>query len=71
MAPYKPTAELVAAQKTTLARVEAIKFQFDNTKGSGRLSNKVIILTGVGSEKGIGRATAILFAREGKYLSLG
>jgi hypothetical protein len=45
---------LIAAQKRTLARLEAIQNQFNSTKGSGRFAGKVAIITGVGSEKGIG-----------------
>lgn len=45
---------LVAAQKRTLARLEAIQSQFNSTKGSGRFAGRVAIVTGVGSEKGIG-----------------
>lgn len=67
MAPYKPSDELVLAQKTTLARLQSISNHFKDTKGSNRLKDKVIIVTGVGSLKGIGRATARVFAREGKY----
>lgn len=63
--PFKPSAALVAAQTATLARLAKIQDQFNQTAGSGRLANKVAILTGCGSLKGIGRATAVLFAREG------
>jgi fructoselysine-6-P-deglycase FrlB-like protein len=65
---FKPSAALVAAQTATLARLVKISDQFNQTRGSGRLANKVAILTGCGSLKGIGRATAVLFAREGKDL---
>lgn len=64
MSDFKPSAALVAAQTRTLERIEAIAAQF-NTPGSGRFAGKVAILTGVGSLKGIGRATAVLLAREG------
>ncbi len=36
-----------------------------SAKMANRLENKVAIITGAGSEYGIGRATALLFAREG------
>ncbi|SCV73629.1 BQ2448_6059 [Microbotryum intermedium] len=57
--------ELKAAQARTLARLSQIQDQFNSTPGSGRFKSKVAILTGVGSEKGIGRASAVLLAREG------
>ncbi|KAJ3550003.1 hypothetical protein NMY22_g674 [Coprinellus aureogranulatus] len=50
--------------RSTLARIEQIQTQF-KAPGSGKLKGKVCIITGVGSLKGIGRATALLFAREG------
>ncbi|GAA5955923.1 hypothetical protein JCM3765_000041 [Sporobolomyces pararoseus] len=56
---------LQQAQQRTLNRLNQVKTHFDNTKGTGRFGGKVAILTGVGSEKGIGRATARLLAREG------
>ncbi|ORY83522.1 hypothetical protein BCR35DRAFT_290529 [Leucosporidium creatinivorum] len=65
MSQPKTSEALQAAQKRTLARLSKIQQQFNSTKGSGRFANKVGILTGVGSEKGIGRATAVLLAREG------
>ena len=45
---------LVAAQAKTLARLAAITQQLDKSKGSDRLGGKVCIITGAGSEKGIG-----------------
>ncbi|SCZ88748.1 BZ3500_MvSof-1268-A1-R1_Chr10-3g03076 [Microbotryum saponariae] len=59
------SSELQAAQARTLARLAKIHEQFHSTPGSGRFKGKVAILTGVGSEKGIGRASAVLLAREG------
>ncbi|CEQ40206.1 SPOSA6832_01794, partial [Sporobolomyces salmonicolor] len=56
---------VAAAQPRTLARLAQVKHHFDSAKGSQRFGGKVAILTGVGSEKGIGRATATLLAREG------
>ncbi|TFK26487.1 3-oxoacyl-reductase [Coprinopsis marcescibilis] len=52
--------------KNTLARIEQIQAQF-KAPGNGKLKGKVAVITGVGSLKGIGRATAILFAREGVH----
>ncbi|GAA5856108.1 hypothetical protein JCM8547_002983 [Rhodosporidiobolus lusitaniae] len=57
--------DLQAAQERTLARLAAVKHHFDSQAGSGRARGKVGIVTGAGSEKGIGRATARLLAREG------
>ena len=65
MSSFKPSDALVAAQRKTLARLESISTQFNAQKGAGRFAGKVGILTGVGSEKGIGRATTVLLAREG------
>lgn len=50
----KTSEALQEAQKRTLARLSKIQEQFTATKGSGRFAGKVAILTGVGSEKGIG-----------------
>jgi NAD(P)-dependent dehydrogenase (short-subunit alcohol dehydrogenase family) len=56
---------------TTKARIEKIKSQLDNAARGDKLSGRVCIITGVGSLKGIGRATSILFAHEGaKHLYL-
>lgn len=46
--------DLQAAQAKTLARLESIKKHFGEAPGSGRFQGKVGIVTGVGSEKGIG-----------------
>lgn len=40
-------------QRTT-ARIQQIQSQLDNTVRSGKLKDKVCIITGVGSLKGIG-----------------
>ncbi|MDK2801164.1 MAG: 3-oxoacyl-[acyl-carrier protein] reductase [Clostridiales bacterium] len=37
----------------------------ENTEKKGRLSGKVAIVTGAGTKRGIGRATAFTFAKEG------
>ncbi|KAF8633339.1 hypothetical protein AX17_004511 [Amanita inopinata Kibby_2008] len=59
------------AYKATLARIEKIQSQLANTPRGTRLKDKVCIITGIGSLKGIGRATAIRFAHEGaKHLYL-
>ncbi|GAA6063419.1 hypothetical protein JCM10212_002088 [Sporobolomyces blumeae] len=64
MAKLSPQA-LQEAQERTLARLRLVKSHFDDAPTAGRFKGKVAILTGVGSEKGIGRATARLLAREG------
>ncbi|CDO76021.1 hypothetical protein BN946_scf184665.g13 [Trametes cinnabarina] len=59
-------------RKRTLARLDSIKSHLQTAPRSGRLRGKVCVITGVGSLKGIGRATAIRFAHEGArhlYLS--
>ncbi|KAI0644744.1 NAD-P-binding protein [Trametes meyenii] len=59
-------------RKRTLARLESVKNHLQTSPRSSRLQNKVCVITGVGSLKGIGRATSILFAHEGArhlYLS--
>jgi predicted ATP-dependent serine protease len=47
-----------------------LKPRYDNPnyKGSGKLKSKVAIITG--GDSGIGRATAILFAKEGASLTI-
>ncbi len=49
-----PPVDLKAAQSKTLARLDSIKRHFGDAPGSGRFQDKVGIVTGVGSEKGIG-----------------
>ncbi|GAA5889455.1 hypothetical protein JCM8208_007881 [Rhodotorula glutinis] len=62
----RPSAEqLKLAQDRTIARLNQVKTHFDHQPGSGRFNRKVAIVTGTGSQKGIGRATARLLAREG------
>ncbi|KAI8994046.1 NAD-P-binding protein [Trametes punicea] len=56
----------------TLARLDSIRSHLQTAPRSGRLNGKVCVITGAGSLKGIGRASAILFAHEGArhlYLS--
>ncbi|KAG9039875.1 hypothetical protein FS842_003104, partial [Serendipita sp. 407] len=48
----------------TLRRLEKIQKHLERPRGD-RLKGKVCIITGVGSLKGIGRSTALLFAHEG------
>ncbi|KLO20361.1 NAD-binding protein [Schizopora paradoxa] len=50
---------------STLARIEKIKSHLDHAPRGSKLKSKVCIITGVGSLKGIGRATALLYAHEG------
>jgi hypothetical protein len=40
--------------KNTVARLQQIQAQFKDTPGTGKLKDKVCIITGVGSLKGIG-----------------
>jgi len=51
--------------KTTSARIEKIQQHLSHTPRGSKLKGKVCIITGVGSLKGIGRASALLFAHEG------
>ncbi|KZV95961.1 NAD(P)-binding protein [Exidia glandulosa HHB12029] len=51
--------------KRTLTRLQRIQGHLKTTPRGGRLQGKVCIVTGVGSLKGIGRATALLFAHQG------
>jgi len=51
----RPSAEqLKHAQDRTIARLNQVKTHFDSQPGSGRFSQKVAIVTGTGSQKGIG-----------------
>ncbi|KAF8590932.1 NAD(P)-binding protein [Ramaria rubella] len=57
-------------QKTT-ARINKIQNHLSTAPRASRLKGKVCIITGVGSLKGIGRATALVYAHEGaKHLYL-
>ncbi|KDQ57763.1 hypothetical protein JAAARDRAFT_194042 [Jaapia argillacea MUCL 33604] len=51
--------------KRTLARIEKIQSHLANSPRGSKLKGKVCVITGVGSMKGIGRASAMLFAHEG------
>jgi len=75
MSPYNstrnPQQPIDDLYKVTAARLEGIKAQLAEAPRSGKLRGKVCIITGVGSLKGIGRASAIRFAHEGaKHLYL-
>ncbi|KAJ6587036.1 hypothetical protein DFH09DRAFT_1245524 [Mycena vulgaris] len=57
--------------ENTRARIQKIQSHLANSPRGTRLKDKVCIITGVGSLKGIGRASALLFAHEGaKHLYL-
>ncbi|KAH9485052.1 Levodione reductase [Psilocybe cubensis] len=47
------------------ARIKQIQSQLDTAPRTGKLKDKVCIITGVGSLLGIGRAAALTFAHEG------
>ncbi|KAJ6625520.1 hypothetical protein B0H10DRAFT_1783044 [Mycena sp. CBHHK59/15] len=49
----------------TKARIQKIQSHLDSSPRGTRLKDKVCIVTGVGSLKGIGRSSALLFAHEG------
>ncbi|KAF9263232.1 NAD(P)-binding protein [Marasmius fiardii PR-910] len=51
--------------QTSLKRIQNIKAHLDNALRGQRLKGKVCIVTGVGSLKGIGRASALRYAHEG------
>ncbi|KAJ3764004.1 hypothetical protein EV361DRAFT_969569 [Lentinula raphanica] len=58
--------------KSSLARIQRIQSHLDTSPRGTRMKGKVCIITGAGSLKGIGRASAFLFAHEGAahlYLS--
>ncbi|KXN85348.1 3-oxoacyl-[acyl-carrier-protein] reductase FabG [Leucoagaricus sp. SymC.cos] len=66
-----PPKSLEETYKHTLARIQKIQSHLDNAPKGSKLKDKVCVITGVGSLKGIGRATALLFAHEGaKHLYL-
>jgi len=57
--------------KKALVRIERIQSHLTTAARGGKLKDKVCIITGVGSLKGIGRSAALLFAHEGaKHLYL-
>ncbi|KAJ6500007.1 hypothetical protein C8R47DRAFT_1110022 [Mycena vitilis] len=57
--------------ENTKARIQKIQSHLASSPRGIRLKDKVCIITGVGSLKGIGRASALLFAHEGaKHLYL-
>lgn len=59
------------AHGKTVKRIEKIRSQLEHAPRGSKLKDKVCIVTGVGSMKGIGRASALLFAHEGaKHLYL-
>ncbi|RDB24804.1 3-oxoacyl-[acyl-carrier-protein] reductase FabG [Hypsizygus marmoreus] len=65
----QPSAEEL--YKVTTARLQKIQSQLADAPQGIRLKDKICVITGVGSLKGIGRATAIRFAHEGaKHLYL-
>lgn len=61
--PPKGTPEEQA--RRTLDRLQAIQSQLTTAPRAGKLKGKVCVITGVGSMKGIGRATAFSFAHQG------
>ncbi|KAI0297143.1 sex determination protein tasselseed-2 [Russula brevipes] len=67
--PKRPSIEQAASlqhhHKRTVARIAGIQSHLATAPRSGKLRDKVVIITGVGSLKGIGRAAALLFAHEG------
>ena len=56
--------------QVTAARIKKIHDHFHHAPRSGKLAGKVCIVTGVGSLKGIGRAAALAYAREGHFVCL-
>ncbi|KAF8532515.1 3-oxoacyl-reductase [Gautieria morchelliformis] len=57
--------------KKTVARIDKIQRQLSTAPRASRLKDKVCIITGTGSLKGIGRAAALAYAHEGaKHLYL-
>ncbi|KAI0320901.1 sex determination protein tasselseed-2 [Amylostereum chailletii] len=60
-----------AQHKRTVARITKIQSHLDTAPRGNKLKGKVCVVTGVGSLKGIGRASSLLFAHEGaKHLYL-
>ncbi|KAA1472842.1 sex determination protein tasselseed-2 [Dentipellis sp. KUC8613] len=62
VAPQGPADE---QYKRTLARIQKIQSHLSESPRGGSLKDKVCVITGAGSLKGIGRASALLFAHEG------
>ncbi|KAE9411349.1 NAD(P)-binding protein [Gymnopus androsaceus JB14] len=50
--------------KSSLARIQKVQSHLDSSPRGVRMKGKVCIITGAGSLKGIGRASAFLFAHE-------
>lgn len=66
-----PIKSLEETYKHTVARIQKIQSHLDTAPRGSKLKDKVCVITGVGSLKGIGRAAALLFAHEGaKHLYL-
>lgn len=65
----QPALEKMASSREhynrTVTRLAEIQSRLTSTPRTGKLGGKVAVITGVGSLKGIGRATALLFAHEG------
>jgi len=69
--PKDTDAEAKAAYERTVTRLDKLTEQVASAPRGKTLAGKVCIITGVGSLKGIGRAAALLYAREGaKHLYL-
>lgn len=51
--------------RKTVERIERIQTHLSRSPRGMKLKGKVCIITGVGSLKGIGRATSLLYAHEG------
>ncbi|KAI0254015.1 sex determination protein tasselseed-2 [Lactifluus subvellereus] len=65
----QPTVKQLASPQEhyerTVARIARIQSHLATTPRTGKLDGKVAVITGVGSLKGIGRSTALLFSHEG------
>ncbi|KAH9061292.1 sex determination protein tasselseed-2 [Lactarius vividus] len=59
------SAKLPSSYTRAVTRLVEIQSRLATAPRTGKLSGKVIVITGVGSLKGIGRAAALLFAHEG------
>ncbi|KAF8210391.1 hypothetical protein K438DRAFT_2011795 [Mycena galopus ATCC 62051] len=60
--PNQPAQEFYSQTKERIAKIQS---HLTNSPRGTRLKDKVCVITGVGSLKGIGRASALLFAHEG------